>query len=37
MVERMAEAELVVIDGAGHMVFEDNPEAFNSAVRGWLK
>ncbi len=37
MLERIPKAELVTIASAGHMVFEDNPDAFNTAVRGWLK
>ena len=36
MVETIPTAELVEISRAGHMVFEDNPEEFISAVKGWL-
>ncbi len=36
MVATLPDATLVEIDQAGHMVFEDNPEDFISAVKGWL-
>jgi pimeloyl-ACP methyl ester carboxylesterase len=28
--------ELAEVSGAGHMVFEDNPDAFLRATRMWL-
>ena len=37
MVEANANAELVEIPNAHHMVFEDNPDAFLRAVSDWLK
>lgn len=36
MVATLPDASLVEIDQAGHMVFEDNPEDFIAAVKGWL-
>ena len=36
MVETLPDARLVEVDQAGHMVFEDNPEDFIAAVKGWL-
>ena len=36
MVEAIPNAKLVEIPRAGHMVFEDNPDDFIAAVRGWL-
>jgi pimeloyl-ACP methyl ester carboxylesterase len=37
MLEANANAKLVEIPNAHHMVFEDNPDAFLNAVRDWLK
>ncbi len=37
MLERIPKAELVTIAPAGHIVYEDNPDKFNTAVRDWLK
>ena len=37
MVESMPAAQLVEVQRAGHMVFEDNPDGFLAAVRGFLK
>ena len=36
MVATLPDASLMEIDQAGHMVFEDNPEDFIAAVKGWL-
>ena len=36
MVEILADGELVHVDNAAHMVFEDNPEGFNAALAGFL-
>ena len=36
MIETLADGRLVEIERAEHMVFEDNPEDFISAVRGFL-
>ena len=36
MVETIPTAEVVEISRAGHMVFEDNPQEFIPAVKGWL-
>ena len=36
MVATIPTAEVVEISRAGHMVFEDNPEEFIPAVKGWL-
>ena len=36
MVATLPDASLVEIDQAGHMVFEDNPQDFIAAVKGWL-
>ena len=36
MVEAMADARVAEVPEAGHMVFEDNPEGFIEAVRGFL-
>ena len=37
MVEAMPATQLVEVQQAGHMVFEDNPDDFLAAVRGFLK
>jgi pimeloyl-ACP methyl ester carboxylesterase len=37
MVEAMPNAVVVEIERAGHMVFEDNPQDFNTAVGAWLQ
>jgi pimeloyl-ACP methyl ester carboxylesterase len=36
MVETIPNAQLVEVPRAGHMVFEDNPEGFLAALRGFL-
>ena len=36
MVDTLPQGELVEIPRAGHMVFEDNPDDFIAAVKGWL-
>jgi len=36
MIETLPDGRLVEIDRAEHMVFEDNPEDFISAVRAFL-
>ena len=36
MLATLPDASLVEVDRAGHMVFEDNPEDFIAAVKGWL-
>ena len=36
MVARLKQGTLAEIQRAGHMVFEDNPEDFIAAVKGWL-
>ena len=36
MVETIPTAQVIEISRAGHMVFEDNPEEFIPAVKGWL-
>ncbi len=36
MVRELPKGELVEIPSAGHMVFEDNPEDFITAVRKFL-
>ncbi|MCZ6876040.1 MAG: alpha/beta hydrolase [bacterium] len=36
MVEVLANATVVEIERAGHMVFEDNPQDFNHALATWL-
>jgi len=36
MVETLPNTQLVEVPRAGHMVFEDNPEDFIQAVKGWL-
>ena len=36
MVETIPDAQLVEVPLAGHMVFEDNPDGFIAAVRGFL-
>jgi pimeloyl-ACP methyl ester carboxylesterase len=36
MLEEQPNAELVTIDGAGHTVTTDQPEAFLAAIDGWL-
>ena len=37
MVDTIADATVVEVEKAQHMVFEDNPEGFLAAVQGWLK
>ena len=37
MAERMPSAELATIEGAGHAVHLEDPEAFASAVQGFLR
>jgi pimeloyl-ACP methyl ester carboxylesterase len=36
MIETIPTAQLVEVSRAGHMVFEDNPEEFITALKGWL-
>ncbi len=36
MVETIPTAQVIEISRAGHMVFEDNPQEFIPAVKGWL-
>lgn len=36
MVDTLAQGSMVNIERAGHMVFEDNPSDFISAVKSWL-
>lgn len=36
MVHANPRAELAEVPRAGHMIFEDNPAAFNAALLGWL-
>jgi pimeloyl-ACP methyl ester carboxylesterase len=36
MVETLPNGSVVEVERAGHMVFEDNPEGFIAAVKGWL-
>ena len=36
MIETLPNGSVVEVERAGHMVFEDNPEGFISAVKGWL-
>ena len=36
MIDTLAQGTLAEIQRAGHMVFEDNPEDFIAAVKGWL-
>ena len=36
MVDTLPNGSVVEVERAGHMVFEDNPEDFIAAVKGWL-
>jgi len=36
MIKTLPNGSVVEVERAGHMVFEDNPEGFISAVKGWL-
>ncbi len=36
MIDTLAQGTLAEIQRAGHMVFEDNPDDFIAAVKGWL-
>ena len=36
MIDTLAQGDLVEIERAGHMVFEDNPADFIAAVKNWL-
>ena len=36
MIETLPNGSVVEVERAGHMVFEDNPEDFISAIKGWL-
>lgn len=37
MAARIANAELVVVAGAGHMIMREAPKAVNDAISGWLE